>query len=643
MTHGLELDLRKYLDGAAAGLATRGYPRPPLQGKLLRPHVAYAAVPAPFRGQLPDQFWMAALAVQMVHEASLLHDDILDSAPLRRGAPSVPEAHGIGTALVLGDHLLTAAYVAASEAGSTAFMQCFIRAAERTVAGERAQAERVGQVMSMAEYRDIVSDKSGALFGAAYSAAAHVLGTADPGDTYALGVRLGVFYQMIDDLLDYCVGASTGKTALQDFRQRKWTWPFEVLELSELDGDVGRLEHHLEARSEHLLLSCRQRIEEHAEELLTDATALSMPTDLLAPLLGRWVERTGGSPRRLSSGRAPTPTPSRSETHVQDALRDRARRMVEEEGDDRYFAHHSKSFSLAARLFPAPARKSVASVYAYCRFTDDLVDGREHEDPGVLRRELDAWAALSRAAYDGEDESVALLNRAIGEMARRGVPFRYAEELIEGVRMDLDAPRYETMADLRVYSYRVASVVGGWITELFGVHDPWVLERAAALGHAMQLTNILRDVGEDLRMGRLYLPADLLDAHGLDREALERMERGEAPISGGYRALIEELMEVAERDYSAAFEALPALPPFFQRPVAVAAAVYRGIHNALRANDYDNLGRRAYTRLPMKLTLGMRGLIELRSARRRFTHNRPSSAVGSDPWQPSEADHEVVA
>ena len=119
----------------------------------------------------------------------------------------------------------------------------------------------------------------------------------------------------------------------------------------------------------------------------------------------------------------------------------------------------------------------------------------------------------------------------MGEMRDAGVPFHYAEELVEGMRMDLDNTRYQTLADLRVYSYRVASVVGGWLTEQFGIQDPWVLERAYALGHAMQLTNILRDVGEDLGLGRLYLPENLLRRYGVDRARLEATTRDGRPCA----------------------------------------------------------------------------------------------------------------
>jgi hypothetical protein len=141
------------------------------------------------------------------------------------------------------------------------------------------------------------------------------------------------------------------------------------------------------------------------------------------------------------------------------------------------------------------------------------------------------------------------------------------------------------------------------MTELFGITDPRMLDRAASLGHAMQLTNILRDVGEDLEAGRLYLPTSWLAAHGLDRRDLERMaETGR--IDPRYEEMIERLVRVADAEYDHAAAAIERLPNFYRRPVAVAADVYRGIHDAIRANGYDNLTRRAYTSTLDKLKLG---------------------------------------
>ncbi len=191
---------------------------------------------------------------------------------------------------------------------------------------------------------------------------------------------------------------------------------------------------------------------------------------------------------------------------------------------------------------------------------------------------------------------------------RARVPFEYARDLVAGMRMDVHHQPYASLRELRVYTYRVAGVIGLWLTELYGVHDQRVLHHAAALGHALQLTNILRDVGEDWSRGRVYLPLDRLQAHGLEPADLGAMRAGMMPVDDRFRALVEELMGIAEADYRDALAALPALPAFFARPVAVAAHVYRGIHDEIRGAGYDTLRRRAHTSLPRKLWLAVRGL-----------------------------------
>jgi len=282
-----------------------------------------------------------------------------------------------------------------------------------------------------------------------------------------------------------------------------------------------------------------------------------------------------------------------------------------------YLAEHGRTFRFAARLFPPPAREDASSVYAFCRLTDDLVD-RQPDLPRETRLALlRSWEEAAWRAYRHPDTGIGVLDAAMGTMAARRVPFRYAADLIAGVRMDLEPATFATVEDLRLYTYRVASVVGLWVTELFGVRNPALLERAAALGHAMQLTNILRDVGEDLDRDRLYLPTGLLAAHGLSRTHLDDLRQGDAPIPAAYVEVCETLLTLAERQYAYASEALPALPAFFGRPVAVAARAYAGIHDAIRRNGYDNLRRRAHTTLPEKLWLGIRGVHALQSRRRR--------------------------
>ena len=205
----------------------------------------------------------------------------------------------------------------------------------------------------------------------------------------------------------------------------------------------------------------------------------------------------------------------------------------------------------------------------------------------------------------------------MGEAAERAIPFAYAHDLVRAMRDDLHFTPYADLPALRVYAYRAAGVVGRWLTELHGVNDPWMLDRATALGQAMQLTNILRDVGEDLQRGRMYLPVTLLEAYGLSFADLDAMRLGKRAVDGPYRALIEELIAVADADYDRASDAIPRLPVEFRRAAGVASAVYRGIHDAIRRNGYDNLRRRAYTTRSQKLVLAATALVGGRQQRAR--------------------------
>jgi phytoene synthase len=656
--------LRGLLQAGAERLEGRlGIPRPRVEGKLLRPLVAWAAAPESLAGEDP-RFAAGALAIQMVHEASLLHDDILDQCAQRRGEVSLAAEAGTAAALVEGDHLLTAAYRAAAETRSLDYVTCFAQAVERTVAGEKAQARAAGRWLTEAEYREIICGKSGELFGCAAALGAHLAGDAEGvARDRALGLRLGQIYQMVDDFLDLCPRAPLGKPPLLDLRQGKWTWPLAEAGVTafpapdEVEGFVARLfggegEGHPAIRASPSgdvapppMVRAFARLEGEVQAL-ERAWREAHPDDTVVPaLLDRWlvlVRRTLDAELR-AHGRGPGGghavgeaedafSLASAESHVrpvsgsgaaqarrtvEDAVREEALALGGAGGWEASFARHARSFRFAARLFPPEPGRLVAGVYAFCRFTDDLVDHAPDPDPEVLAARLAAWSGLVRRAWSHADTGIPLLDEVLGETARRGVPSLYAEELIRGVAMDLEPVEYADLDALRLYSYRVASVVGLWLSELFGTRNPTILRRAEAMGHAMQLTNILRDVGEDWTRGRLYLPRDRMAAHGVTPEAIGLAVAG-GPLPDGWVPLMQELVAVADADYDLAFEAIPALPVFFQRPVAVAARVYQGIHAELGRAGWDSLTRRSWTGLPTKLRLGGAALLELRRARRRY-------------------------
>jgi phytoene synthase len=569
-------------------LEAAGMPAPAWRGQLIRPLVGYASGVAD--GAEPGgPEWRALAAVQLAHEASLLHDDVVDGAEERRGEPTLAARHGVAVALVEGDHLLTSAYRLAAETGSLDWARLFARSVERTVAGEKAQARSRGRRLDRGAYESIVLGKSGELMGAALAAAPAIRGDRDVARYHALGRRVGLVYQMLDDLLDYCAHVETGKPSLLDYESDLWTWPRLLVDLPPglSRAEVAERLHRVDADGRSGLDRCLEGYRAQVETVAREVSELLPDDAVLLALLAGWLRL---AEEAVAAGRTVALPPVA--------------------GWEELMSEHAKSFRFASRLFPAERRDQVVGVYAWCRYTDDLVDGVDLP-AAELEARLDRWLSVSRRAYDGEPTGNELADRVMSEMRAAGVSFGYAEELIEGMRMDVRGTEYGTLAELWTYTYRVASVVGLWMTELFGIRDPWMLERAASLGHAMQLTNILRDVGEDLEAGRLYLPRTWLRAYGLERADLERMART-GTIDPAYRDLVERLLRVAESEYDHAAAAVRRLPDFYRRPVAVAADVYRGIHGAIRRNGYDNLTRRAYTGLTQKLRLGAGALLRTR-------------------------------
>ncbi len=604
--------VRAGLHRAAARLRQQGVAVPRLEGKLLRPVVAYAMVPPSLRPHLDDRFWSGALAVQMVHEASLLHDDILDSASERRGAHTVVAQQGVGTALVLGDHYLTGAYRAAVAAETPEFLSAFIRAVERTVAGEISQGNSAGARISPDTYEAIVRGKSGELFGVAAVLGGAFSSLGDLPNRVELGSELGALYQRVDDLLDYCPAAETGKPPLQDYRQEKWTWVLDLmgveefgLEGTEIVDRLFRCGHGVPSPAERALECLRER-----RQAIVDSVRSLAPGDtLVEQVLDGWVLAAEDAVRGQPDGEETAGRPAGEEQRV-----DEVRRLALSLGGPdqwrEYFGRHARTFHFAARLFPAQAAARVAGVYAYCRFTDDLVDEPEvGDDPVILAERLEAWRHLSRAAFEGENTGIPLLDVVLGDARTHGVSWRYPGALLDGVGMDLGEVRFADWEELERYTFGVAGAVGGWVTQLFGLSDAELLDRAHALGHGMQLTNILRDVGEDLDRGRLYLPTLLLSRYGFTERDLVSLQVCEGPMPGEYRDLIEDVIHRADEYYRKAWPGVRALPAWYGRPVAVAAKAYQGIHHEIRRNGYDNLTRRASTSLSAKLSLAASGLL----------------------------------
>ena len=259
---------------------------------------------------------------------------------------------------------------------------------------------------------------------------------------------------------------------------------------------------------------------------------------------------------------------------------------------------HSSTFYLGSRLFPPTERQAVSVVYAVCRSGDDAVDEAPSSEAAHAR--LLVWQEHVERAYAGTPRSGAFLEVGLHWVLERfNVPKSAFDELYLGLESDLSEQCFETLDELMVYCRRVAGVVGLLVAPVAGYRGgDETLQSALALGEAMQLTNILRDVGEDLQMGRCYLPRELVQKHGVTRAALEAGQ-----VTPGYIALLEELSEHASALYRQGWEGIPKLNGVAATAVGVAALNYEGILQKLRQNGFDNLTQRAYLRPVERLVL----------------------------------------
>lgn len=244
------------------------------------------------------------------------------------------------------------------------------------------------------------------------------------------------------------------------------------------------------------------------------------------------------------------------------------------------------NFGVAFALLPRPQRDAIRAVHAWSRSLDDGVD--EESDPARARARLERFRSDLAILYDGASvDGVDPVSAALRpHIERYRIPRAYFDELISGVEMDLDHRRYGTFADLQRYCYSVASIVGLICLRIFGEAEERGRRYAENLGMALQLTNILRDVGSDLARGRVYLPADELARFGVSVEDLRRQERD--------RAFLELMRFQAARArsfFEAAEHEVKALDRRRLLAAEIMARVYRRLLERIEASGFDVLGR----------------------------------------------------
>lgn len=275
-----------------------------------------------------------------------------------------------------------------------------------------------------------------------------------------------------------------------------------------------------------------------------------------------------------------------------DATLDQARQSI---------AKGSKSFAMASTFLPRGMYEDCVMLYAWCRHADDVIDGQEAGfasqaagDPAARLVEL---RDLTHRALQG-DAAAPVYAGLARVMAARDIPHRHVDELLDGFAMDVNGQVYHSTRDLLEYCYRVAGVVGVMMARIMGVRDEAVLDRASDLGLAFQLTNIARDVIDDARIGRVYLPRDLLRAEGI--EAVDPDDLSQRPAL--HRVALR-LLDEAETYYRSADVGIAALPRRPALAIAAARNIYRQIGVRLRAQGPDAWKGRLSTTKAEKLRL----------------------------------------
>ncbi|SMF46887.1 presqualene diphosphate synthase HpnD [Pseudogulbenkiania subflava] len=230
-------------------------------------------------------------------------------------------------------------------------------------------------------------------------------------------------------------------------------------------------------------------------------------------------------------------------------------------------ASSGSSFYYSFRFLAEERRRAITALYAFCREVDDVVD--ECHDENVARTKLAWWRAELVRLYAGQPQHP--VTQALQpHVAAYGLPQKLLEEIVDGMEMDLDFARYDRFADLLLYCHRAAGVVGQLSAQIFGYTDQHTLKYAHELGVAFQLTNIIRDVGEDARRGRIYLPVEELRRFNVPASDIQNYRETEA-----FRQLMDFQIERAEQYYRQAWEQLPKSDVKAQRPGLLMAAIYR--------------------------------------------------------------------
>jgi phytoene synthase len=286
----------------------------------------------------------------------------------------------------------------------------------------------------------------------------------------------------------------------------------------------------------------------------------------------------------------------------------------------------SKSFAAAAKLFDEQTRQSAVMLYAWCRYCDDVVDGQDHGhgqvdgDRTASEARLRELEDLTRRAYAREPMNEPAFAAFQQVIQRHAIPERYPLEHLAGFRMDVEERVYYRLDDTLEYCYHVAGVVGIMMAMLMGARDEDTLDRACDLGMAFQLTNIARDIVEDARIDRIYLPREWLNEVGIPAsEVADPVHRSRLAI------LAQRLVELAEPYYDSAATGIADLPLRSAWSIATARAVYREIGLKVNARGPKAWDSRVSTSTADKLRLVIRGALRALASRAGRSSPRPAN------------------
>jgi 15-cis-phytoene synthase len=261
-------------------------------------------------------------------------------------------------------------------------------------------------------------------------------------------------------------------------------------------------------------------------------------------------------------------------------------------------AKSGSSFYYAFLFLPPPRRAAITAFYAFCREVDDVVD--EVSDPGLAATKLSWWRKEVAASYQGSPSHPVM--KALMPLAHEyGITAAHMLAVIDGCQMDIEQSRYLDFAALKRYCHLVAGVVGEVAANIFGRREAQTVDYAHTLGLAMQLTNIIRDVGDDARRGRIYLPMSELKQ--FDVRAQEVLNRG---YSERFVALMKFQSERAHHLYDEAFALLPESDRIAQKPGVMMANIYRTLLREIEADNFQVLHQRTSLTPLRKLWIAMR-------------------------------------